>query len=320
MTLPLRTLGLAVLGLFVFIAGCDIIEDVIDDDPLPERYVIPGDDVFPEGIALDEHAGIFYVGSVADGTIYRGTLRRDTLRAFSETLPTAVGLALDRGRLWVAGGPAGQAFTLSRADGALETTFSAPAPPAGDSTFINDVALAADAAYFTDSFRPVLFRAAPTAEAEVDLEPWLDLTGTPIAYEAGFNLNGIASTPGGQYLLVVQSNTGRLFRIEIATQDVQPVDLGGDTLANGDGILLPEAHTLYVAQNADGVVTPVELSADYLSGDVGASFGGDAPLRFPTTLAEKDGSLFVVNGQLDEQGPDGNPVLPFTVSRIEIPH
>ena len=38
--------------------------------------------------------------------------------------------------------------------------------------------------------------------------------GGDYVHQPGFNLNGIARTPDGDALLVVQSNTGLLFRVE----------------------------------------------------------------------------------------------------------
>ena len=39
-------------------------------------------------------------------------------------------------------------------------------------------------------------------------------------------------------LLAVQTNTGKLFRINPRTGATREVDLGGASLANGDGLLL----------------------------------------------------------------------------------
>ena len=58
-----------------------------------------------------------------------------------------------------------------------------------------------------------------------EVEAWLALSGTPLEYEEGFNLNGIASSPDGAYLIVVQSNTGELFRITTETKEVTQIDL-----------------------------------------------------------------------------------------------
>ena len=39
-----------------------------------ERYVLPGEQVFPEGVAYRSDTGDFYVGSTTDGTVFRGNV------------------------------------------------------------------------------------------------------------------------------------------------------------------------------------------------------------------------------------------------------
>jgi outer membrane protein assembly factor BamB len=74
----------------------------------------------PEGIAMGKGT-TFYVGSIPTGAIYRGDLRTGK----GSTLVTgaagraAVGVAHDRGRLFVAGGPTGKGFVYDARSGAL---------------------------------------------------------------------------------------------------------------------------------------------------------------------------------------------------------
>lgn len=313
-------------GLFILLllaaSGCDVFQGGKGPAQLEEYVLVPrADDIFPEGIAYSPLTMTFFVGSTTDGTIYRGRLGRPAARAFSEGGATAAGLALGR-VLWVAGGGTGDAYAIDPKRGTLLATLSSPE---AEATFLNDVAIAGNgedgpprAAYFTDSRRPVLFRAPSSAPAGTGtLEPWLDLTGTAISYEEGFNLNGIVSTTYGRYLIVVQSNTGQLFRIDTKTKAVHQIDLGGATVPNGDGLVL-DGSMLYVIRNANAEIVPIELGDAYLTGAVGIAFGQDAGLLFPTTAAKARGDLLVVNGQLDATTDDG-PVLPFTVSRVEIP-
>ncbi len=281
-------------------------------------YTLPGNAVYPEGIAHRDGSQTFYVGSTTDGTIFRGTLGQKATEVFLPPVserPTAIGMKVDeQGRLYVSGGGSGKVFVYDTATKSLIKEFATPATSA---TFINDVTLTPDAAYFTDSQRPVLFRLGRSASGLQTLEPWLDFTGTALQYQSGFNLNGIASTPDGQTLIVVQSNTGKLFRITVADKSVSEIDLGGNTVKNGDGILL-SGQTLYVVRNQDVVIVPVKLSADFSSGTLGTPFS-DASLRYPTTIAQEGGRLLVVNSQFNKRGEGLNPELPFTVSSVAIP-
>jgi hypothetical protein len=59
---------------------------------------------------------------------------------------------------------------------------------------------------------------------------------------------------GGRTLLSVQTVTGKLFRINPRTGVAREVDLGGATLANGDGMLL--AGHLYAVNARFGTTDP----------------------------------------------------------------
>jgi sugar lactone lactonase YvrE len=281
-------------------------------------YTLSGATVFPEGIAYQAGSKNFYVGSTTDGTIFKGVLgEKDTtvfLPAVAER-PTAIGMKVDEtGRLFVAGGPSGKIFVYDTATKGLIKALSTPTVAA---TFINDVALTPDAAYFTDSQRPVLFKVSRSAAGVGEAEAWLDFTGTTLQYQTGFNLNGIAATPDGKYLIVVQSNTGKLFRITVADKAVAEITLGGGTVTNGDGLLL-SGQTLYVVRNQQALIVPVTLSADFSSGTLSAGFT-DTSLRYPTTIALNEGRLLVVNSQFDKRGPGLTPEIPFTVSSVALP-
>jgi len=285
-------------------------------------YVLPGVDVFPEGIATQ--GGTYYVSSTTDGTIYRGDVRERAARVFlpggTDGRTTAVGVAVAGDRLVVAGGSTGLVFVYDTTTRALVARFSNGVTDG--STFLNDVAIAPNGdAYVTDSLRPVLYRipAASLSTARAGTQPlpgFVDFTGTALEYQQGFNANGIEATPDGRYLLVVQSNTGRLFRIATADRSVRRVDLGGASLSAGDGMLLTGGRTLYVVRNALAVITEVKLRPDYLSGVVRGETT-DPSFRFPTTLDEARGRVLVVNSQFDKRG--GNPEEPFTVSSLKRP-
>jgi Cu-Zn family superoxide dismutase len=186
-----------------------------------------------------------------------------------------------------------------------------------EGTFLNDVAVVDGDAYVTDSLHPVVYRAedyliAGRSSPDDPLEPWLDLTGTAVRYRDGFNLNGIAASGDGAYLLVVQTNAAKLFRIEIATRTVQAVNLGGQPLA-GDGLVLA-GTTLFAVAN--GRISTVVLTDDLSAGKVIGDFA-DPSFSSPTTLAKEGGCLLVVNSQFANRG--GTPRLPFTVAAVPIP-
>jgi sugar lactone lactonase YvrE len=309
----------ALLALVVFVTGR------AEADQRPKLYLLPEDARYPEGIAAENKSGTFYVSSIVDGSIYRGNVRNEQVEPFlpggEDGRTQAIGLALDDGRLYVAGGGTARVFVYDTSGEALIRSFEAQG--AG---FLNDVTVnpRSGDAYITDSLVPTLWR-VPAEEVTNsptpgELEPWLDLTGTPIEYVQGeFNLNGIVATPGGRYLLTIQTNTGKLYRIDTRTKRVTRVDVDGAKLTNGDGLVL-RGHTLYVVRNQNELITKVLLGDRFASGR--AKGNTSAPsLDFPTTGALVRGRLLVVNSQFDEGGPAGgmDPEIPFTVSSIRAP-
>jgi sugar lactone lactonase YvrE len=284
----------------------------------PRVYTLPGNAVFPEGIALEPRTKRLFVSSTSDGTIFRGSVRRAALAPFApggaDGRTNATGLKADgRGRLFVSGADTGKAFVLSTRNGRTLKVLDSNAGTAA--TFINDVVLAGGFAYFTDSMRPIIFRAATRGATVGDLEPWLNLTGTPFVYQSGFNANGIASFDGGRLLVVVQSNTGKLFRIDTRTKAVSQIDIGDTTLNNGDG-LVSHGSRLYVVRNAQGEIVEVKLRRDKRAGRVVRRITSSL-FRFPTTAARDGNRLLVVNSQFNRRG--GTPELPFTVVAVRRP-
>jgi len=284
-----------------------------------------GQAVYPEGIAYHPGTGDLFVGSFTTGAVYRGSVRpRSGPRTMDEFLPAgadgrtmAVGMQVDRhGRLWIAGGSTGTIWVYDAVTGRFLVSFYLGVA----NSFINDVAIRPQGdAYFTDSFQPWIYRIAADHTGALQYEPWLDLRGTAVAYTDGFNLNGIAASADGQSLIVVQSNTGRLFHIDVASKQVSPIDLKGERLDGGDGLVL-DGTTLYVVRNQVNLVVTVALAPTMRSGRIVGSFS-DPSLDFPTTAVKVGGRLVLPNSQLSRlfATPPVAPTLPFTVSSLVIP-
>ncbi|QIN82648.1 superoxide dismutase [Rubrobacter tropicus] len=285
-----------------------------------QAFPLPGDEVYPEGVAYQPATGDFFVGSTTDGAVFRGNVGEPGTEAETFLEPgadgrsTAIGMKVDSaGRLFVSGGDTGRMFVYDTETGELLDRFENGA----ETTFVNDVALTPDgSAFFTDSMNPELYRVFPDGSGGYSQETFLNFEGTPLEYEEGFNLNGIAATPDGRYLITVKSLSGQLFRIGTQSKEVVEIDTGGADLTNGDGLLLL-GRTLYVVRNQNEVIVPVELSPDYSSGTAGEGFTDDS-LMYPTTIAAYEGRLLVVNSQFDARESGTQAELPFTVSGIQI--
>jgi sugar lactone lactonase YvrE len=261
--------------------------------PFPQKIPLP-DGFQPEGIAIGRGT-TFYVGSIPTGAVYRGDLRtgKGAVLVPGATGRAAVGLAVDqRDRLFVAGGLTGKAFVYAPDGGPLGSYQLASGPAA---TFVNDVVVTRDAAWFTDSFRDVLYRVAIAGDGT--LARFADTVPLSGDYQptAGFNLNGIEATPDGRTLVVVQSSTGKVFTVDPATGATRLIDLGEAALVNGDGLLL-HGRTLYVVQNSLNRIAIVLLAPDLASGTV-SGYLTDPDFDVPTTIDRFGNRLYAVNAR-----------------------
>lgn len=288
-----------------------------------EAYSLPGSQFFPEGIAYNPSKGLFYTGSTTSGDIVRVDVQTGATGVFAggaaQGRTSATGMKLDnKGRLWICGGMQNIIQVLN-ADGTLLKSWNLSAFSA--TGFINDCIADNNFIYFTDSQNKQVYRTSIAAAQPGDMERWLTFTDQQIPYAAtGTNANGIAITPSGNYLIIVVSSSGKLYRIDITTKVIAEIQLNTPVTA-GDGLWL-DGYTLYVSRSSTGKIFPVLLNPAYSQGVVGNGFG--ANLLFNTTIAKADKYLLVVNGQLDRRPNPNNPgipapVLPFTISRVLIP-
>lgn len=167
-------------------------------------------------------------------------------------------------------------------------------------SFINDVVVTKDAAYFTNSFQPELYRVSLANNGE--LPPVPTSTAIPLGGDyqftpGGFNANGIDATPDGKTLIIVNSADGALYNVDPTTGVATLIDLGDDAVPNGDGILL-QGKTLYVVQNVMNQIAVVELTPDFTSGTIVDTITSSA-FRVPTTIAKFGEALYAVNARFD---------------------
>jgi sugar lactone lactonase YvrE len=252
----------------------------------------------PEGIEVGRGT-TFYVGSVANGAIYRGNLRTGSgsILVPGQSGRAATGIELDRfNRLFVAGAGTGDAYVYNARTGALIRTYDF----AGSDTFINDIVVTRNAAYFTDSRKAVLYVVPIGNGGALGNFRTLPLTGD-FTLADGFNLNGIDATANGKTLIAVQSNTGRLFRIDPTTGVTRLISLGGESVPNGDGILLT-GKTLYVVQNQLNRVAVIALSPELASGRVVMRLT-DPDFAVPTTIDDHGRRLYAVNARFGIANP-----------------
>jgi hypothetical protein len=259
----------------------------------------------PEGVAA-AGGGVFFVGATGDGTIYRGTLDNPIATEFiaGGTGKSAIGLKVARGRLYVAGGATGNITVYDLASRRQVALFST-----GAGGFLNDLAITATGDVFvTDSFRPTLWHVTAAQVRAGSGTPEAISVAPEIVYTAGaFNLNGIV-TLDERTLVAVQSNTGALFRVELARSGRQIHKVDADPVLGGDGLLLDRGR-LVVVQGNPAQLTFIELDRHASRGTV-AGHLTDPTLRGPSTVARAGDRFLVVNADFATR------TVPFTVSGL----
>jgi sugar lactone lactonase YvrE len=266
----------------------------------------------PEGITTGRGTTVF-VGSLATGAIWKADVRTGVGRILVPGVEgnVAVGVEYEarRNRLWVAGGPTGEVRVYNASTGTLLQTYSFS--PVG---FLNDLVVTRNAVYVTDSgikqldVIPLGRRGRLPAPSGVRTLP---LSGD-IEWVTGpgqFNANGIVARNG--WLILVQSNAGKLFRVNPATGITRTIDLGGTSVGFGDGLEL-HGGTLYVVRNQLNTVAVYRLGARLLS----ARFVGNLPsagLDVPTTAAFQAGRLWAVNARF---GTAVTPDTEYWITRL----
>jgi hypothetical protein len=262
----------------------------------------------PEGITTDGRS--LYVGSLADGAIWKASPRsgRGRILADGATGRVAVGVDYDRWRdlLWVAGGPTGEVRAQDARTGEVVATYSF-----GEGRFLNDLVVTQHAVYVTDSFSaelavvPLHRRHLPRP-GQVRTLP---LTGDFSVVPDAFNLNGIVA--GHRWLIAVQSVNGRLFRIDPRTGDTHRIKVRGARLVNGDGLEL-SGDVLYVVRNQNNKVVALDLNR-WLTKARRVAVLRSPDLDVPTTAAALGRSLWVVNARFNT---DPTPQTPYWVTRL----
>src|SRR5688572_20081761 len=102
--------------LFSFFTACEKNKPV---EVTQESYPIPGERFFPEGIAYDRYAGVFYTGSTVTGDVVRVNVKTGATELFApgakQNRSFCTGMKLDsKDRLWVCGGDEGKVHLINK--------------------------------------------------------------------------------------------------------------------------------------------------------------------------------------------------------------
>ncbi|WP_410630611.1 hypothetical protein [Amycolatopsis sp. cmx-4-83] len=162
--------------------------------------------------------GTYYTGDLVAGTIFREDVKRGTAERFIEAPlgAMAAGVDLDRRHdlLFVAGGMGGKAYVYNVRTKAKVADFTFGDP---QTSYVNDVAVTPQGAWFTDSYHPQLFF-VPVVAGVLGAPRTLPLSGPGAGGSPDtFFMNDIIATPAGDTLLVAATTPGKVYRIDPVT-------------------------------------------------------------------------------------------------------
>ncbi|MEE4145212.1 MAG: hypothetical protein V2I26_10475 [Halieaceae bacterium] len=303
------------------------------DKPFPSRvHTLAGS--APEGFAIGK--GPTAYNSSPDGYIYRVDLRSGE----GEVLVDAgadpfdclkLGMRVDdrTNYLFVAGCVYGNALVFEADTGALVMEYQLNT--SGEFGVVNDLTITKDAVYFTDSFRPVLYRLPLSKNGRIPLDPGA-ATEIPLLPEFVLDPNtepccggnGIVSTPDGKTLIIGHSNLARLYRFDTASGDLDQIAVDGPLTGFLDGLAMHN-RTVYImtpydfpgpSASIDGIQV-VELAKDYLSGTLVETITDPDNLDGVASGAIFGNSLYVNNARYAVEFPPA-PDTPFWLTKLRI--
>jgi sugar lactone lactonase YvrE len=274
----------------------------------------------PEGITTG-NGHTFYTGSLNGGAIFMGDYRTGEVVQIAPPRPdrTALGKDFDprSNLLFVAGGAFGAGYIYDGSTGADVATYQLTAPFSG---FINDVIVTREAAYFTDSFQPQMYKLPLGAGGEIPDNSQVEtipLGGDFVFLPGNFNANGIEASANGKWLIIINTGAATLYRVHPDTGMATQINLGGAGVANGDGLVL-RGSTLFVVQNVLNQISVFELNDNLTAGNLINTLTSPH-FRIPTTAALFGDALYVVNARFNEIPPTGpTPDDEFEAVRVSI--
>ena len=327
-----RVVPVAFLGLLL--SSCNDDSDPMVAPPPPAVITFTQAGLYPEGVQYDAANSRFLVTSLTTGRV--GQVKDDG--TYSPALPdeprlvSAIGVYLDnaqsRNRVLVAISDPGanQQRSTAATRGklarlAIFNNANATAAPTivelgslrpALSHFANDVAVDNSGnAYVTDSFANIIYKVDAQNNATVFLE---DATRLAPPAAGTFGLNGIVFHPDG-YLLVAKSDNGAIYKVPLANPGSFTQVTTTQNLLAADGLLLQDNNTLQVVCNAQARVFRLATTNGFTAATLSGTFV--TPPQFPTTLARRDNSSYVLYANLDALFGGRPAVTQYSINRVD---
>lgn len=250
----------------------------------------------PEGI-VKGYGDTVYVGSLASGSIFQVDLSSGEGEILVDNEGgVAVGLTYDKrtNYIYVAGGASGTINVYDGADGQLKKSYIL----SDENGFINDGIITKKAAYFTNSKVSEFYRIPLNSSGKLPDQNQIEtikLSENIDFIEGSFNSNGIETTPDGKNLIIVNSTTGKLFKVNPLTGEGREIIISNGNVQQGDG-LLRRANRLFVVQNRANQIAEIILDKKCQYAEISRIITN--PLfRVPTTITRVKDELFAINAR-----------------------
>jgi sugar lactone lactonase YvrE len=272
----------------------------------------------PEGFTIGK-GSTAYNGGI-DGAIYKVNLRNGEGEVLVEAEPDfdvfagdcfKLGMRVDKrsNYLFVAGCINGDAYVFDADSGEEIMKYQLDD---SDSTVINDIAITQDAVYFTDFGQPFIYSLPLSKNGRIpagqDAATAIPLTGD---FEVGDNdfgafANGIVATPDGKTLIVGNSGTSKIFRVDPTTGHADEIivspPLVGFPAGFQDALVLHDGLLYILTPDATDTFPPVDrvqvvaLAEDMLTGTLVGSII-DSDMDGVASGAFHGDSLYVNNAR-----------------------
>ncbi|MBD2752817.1 gluconolaconase [Spirosoma validum] len=289
----------------VCLAACNTYDPEFNASLIPERIAFSATRQYPEGIAFTSTTGQFLISSLTQGKVGKVDEKGHYLEFITDSqLISGVGMKIRDGKLYVCNGDQGISekstaqttlktaglfiYDLNTGQNQRRINLAALLPTANH--YANDIAFDAQGnAYVTDSFAPVIYKIPnDTTQASIFVND------SKFAGTQGINLNGIVYHPDN-YLIVVKSNDGKLFKVDLSDPS-KVFEITGVTLLNGDGMILYE-NDLYVV-NGRNKVSQVRSSDGWKTATIVKT--DQTGYDQATTNVVAENKIYTLNARIEE--------------------
>jgi sugar lactone lactonase YvrE len=299
----------------IAIAGCALHTDGVQAGEKAFAKIVPAlTGAPPEGFTIGKGSTAY--NSSIDGSIYKVDLRSGEGEVLVEADPDfdilsdtdycyKLGMRVDprSNYLFAAGCLRGNALVFDADTGAEIADYQL----ASFGNIINDLAITRDAVYFTDFSAPFLYRLPlsrngrlPDAAAVLPIPLAGDNPSDPLA--SPMTANGIVATPNGDTLIIGDSRTASIYRVDPATGHSDRIVVDPPLVGFIDGIVLHKGMLYILTPGGDGSgedwIQVVVLDKDLLTG-TRIGIITDPDLEGVASGAMFGGTLYVNNARYE---------------------